>query len=368
MTTDLEHRGSTAEPSPDPAAVEAFAERVFGYYTGGMVTYMIDVGHRTGLLDRLAEAPASSDELAARGGASERYVREWLAALTAAGVVSYDPRTVRYELPTEHAVCLTGGGALNLAPQSQITSLLATYVPDVARAFTEGGGVPFEAYRPAFTNVMDGLSRGVLDSTLMEGILPCASPLPERMLHGIRVADVGCGTGHSTNLMARHYPASRFVGYDIATHALDRAREEAAGWALGNVSFDARDARELPVDPPFDAVFAFDVIHDLVDPAGVLRRIHDALAPGGVFVMYDVDAASSLEDNLDHPLAPFIYSVSTLHCLTVSLSEDGAGLGTAWGRDRATGLLGDAGFAEIGVHDLPDDPLNCLYVASKATR
>ena len=373
MSLDVQQRVADAEPDLDPApelnpaAVEAFAERVFGLYTGGMVTYMIDVGYRTGLLESLARGPATTEALAARSGVVERYTREWLGALASAGIVTYDAASGTYALPAEHAACLTGRGGANLAPQSQITTLLATFVPRVADAFRTGGGVPYAAYRPEFTDVMDGLSRGVLDDSLVPTILPLAGDLPARLAKGIRVVDIGCGTGHSTNLLAQHHPSSTFVGYDIAADALEQARAEAAAWGLDNVTFEALDVGQLPSDPAFGAVFAFDTIHDLVDPVGTVERVWHALAPGGTFVVYDVRASSDLEGNLDNPLAPFLYAVSTLHCMTVSLSEGGAGLGTAWGQQRALAMLREAGFNGVEAHDLPDDPLNCVYVAHKPT-
>jgi len=125
------------------------------------------------------------------------------------------------------------------------------------------------------------------------------------------------------------------------------------------------DVARLPAQPAVDAVFAFDAIHDQVDPAGVLARIFDALAPAGVFVMVDIKAHSNLEDNLHNPFAPMLYAVSTLHCMTVSLAHDGAGLGTVWGEELARTMLADAGFVDVTVHDVPDDPLDVVYVARK---
>jgi SAM-dependent methyltransferase len=126
------------------------------------------------------------------------------------------------------------------------------------------------------------------------------------------------------------------------------------------------DVRHLPTDPPFGAVFAFDAIHDQADPAGVLARVHAALEPGGVFVMLDIKAASALEDNVGNPFAPWTYGVSTLHCLTVSLAQGGAGLGTAWGEQLARSMLTEAGFVDVSVRDVPDDPFDSAYVAHKA--
>lgn len=351
----------------DEARVEDFAERLFGFYTSGMLGYMIDLANRTGLFEALAAGSGTSTEVAASAGLNERYVRECLGALVTGGVVTYDATTGTYTLPPEHAVCLTGTGSQNLAPFSRGNTLLAQHVEGVARAFREGGGVPYEEFRPDFTGVMDGMSRGLFDAQLVEEILPLVDGLPARLSDGIRVADIGCGTGHSTNLMARAYPRSTFVGYDLAEDALEQARTEAADYELDNVSFEVLDVTQLPADPPFDAVFAFDAIHDQRDPATVLDRIFEALAPGGVFVMMDIKASSRLENNVGNPLAPLLYGISTLHCMTVSLAYDGAGLGTVWGEELARKMLADAGFdQDVHVHDVPDDPLDSIYVARKA--
>lgn len=347
----------------DGTRVEQFAERLFTTYTESAVTLMIDLAHRTGLLETLGAGPGTSGELAERAGLVERYVRECLAALVTARIVDLDPSTGRYSLPAEHAVCLTGPGSLNLAPFSLITTLLAPHVPGVARAFREGGGVPYDAFRPEFTEIMDGMSRGLMDGQLIDGILPLAGDLTDRLDAGIRAADVGCGTGHAVNLMARAYPRSTFTGFDISDDAIVAARAEAAEWRLPNARFEVLDATRLPADPPFDAVFAFDAIHDQVDPAGVLERIHAALAPGGLFLMFDIKGASAVEDNLANPFAPLLYGISTLHCMTVSLAGGGAGLGTMWGEQLALSMLSDAGFADVTLHDVPDDPLDTLYVA-----
>ena len=365
MTVDQETLESMTSEALDEARVEAFAGRLFGLYGGGMVALIIDLAHRTGLLEAAAQGPATSAELADRAGLTERYARECLGCLVTAGIIDYDPAARTYRLPAEHAVVLTGPGSLNLAPVSQITTLLAHHVDGVAKVAREGGGVPYEAFRPAFTEVMDGLSRGLLDGQLIEGILPLTGALTDRLAAGVRVADVGCGTGHSTNLLARAHPRSRFVGYDIAADAIERARAEADAYGLDNVTFEVLDVARLPAQPAVDAVFAFDAIHDQVDPAGVLARIFDALAPAGVFVMVDIKAHSNLEDNLHNPFAPMLYAVSTLHCMTVSLAHDGAGLGTVWGEELARTMLADAGFVDVTVHDVPDDPLDVVYVARK---
>jgi SAM-dependent methyltransferase len=364
-TLATDEAGTGAGAALDEGQVEAFAGRLFELYTGGLLTCMIDIGHRTGLFAAAVAGPATSAELADRADLQERYVREWLGAMVSGGIVELDPATRTYRLPAEHAACLTGPGSGNLAPLSRLDTHLAKHVDAVARAFREGGGVPYGAYRPEFTDVMDGLGRGVFDELLVKGYLPLVPGLAGRLAAGARVADVGCGTGHAMVLLAQAFPASTFVGYDLAADAIARARSEAAAAGLANVGFEVRDAASLAVAEPFDVVFVFDAVHDQAAPAAVLERIHAALVPGGTFVMVEPGASSDLAGNLANPLAPMLYSVSTLHCLTVSLAEGGAGLGAAWGEELARSMLAEAGFVDVAVHEAPGDPLNAVYVASR---
>jgi SAM-dependent methyltransferase len=243
---------------------------------------------------------------------------------------------------------------------------LGKHVHQVARAFREGGGVPYAEYRPEFTDVMDGISRVTYDAMLLDAYLPLVPDLVTRLETGAHVADVACGTGHALVLLARAFPASTFVGYDLDEGAIARARAEAGGAALTNVRFVVCDAARLEVDEPFDAIFVFDAVHDQVDPNGVLARIYAALADGGWFVMKEPHAADNLEDNIANPMASILYAVSTLHCMTVSLAHGGAGIGTVFGEQLARTMLADAGFVEIEVHPAPGDPGDAVYVSRKA--
>jgi SAM-dependent methyltransferase len=355
----------TTTDALDEARIEEFVGEVLGHFTSGMLTLMVDLGHRTGLFEALAGGPATSDELAARAGLEERYVREWLGSVVTGGLVEHDPDTSTYRLPPEHAACLTGTGSANLAALAQINTHLGKHLHEVADAFRDGGGVPYEAFRPEFTDVMDTASRGTYDDLLVDSWVPMAPGLRERLTAGARMADVGCGTGHAAVLLGKAFPASRFVGYDIAEDAIERARREADDEGLTNVTFEVRDAATLTVEEPFDAVMSIDAIHDQVDPFGVLARIHDALAPGGTYVMVEPAASSTLEDNVANPLAPWLYGVSTLHCMTVSLAHGGAGLGTVWGEQRARQALADAGFVDVSTSEAPGDPLDAIFVSTR---
>jgi SAM-dependent methyltransferase len=346
---------------PDRRKVREFARHLFGVYTSGVLTFMIDLGHRTGLFDAAAAGPTDSAGLAERAGLEERYVREWLGAMVTGGIMTFDAGSGHYTLPPEHAAALTGDGSKNMAPMAAMVPLLGRNLDGIEAAFRTGGGVPYSAFSPHFTGVMDQLNRRPLDELLIDAWLPLVPGLAERLAAGARVADVGCGTGHALVLLAAAFPASTFTGYDIAEDALDRARAEAAAAGLENLTFEVTDVAAFRPAEPFDVVFAIDAVHDQADPAAVLRGVHDALVPGGTVVMVDMAASSDLEANVGNPFAAWIYSISTLHCMTVSLAHDGAGLGAAWGRELATRMLGDAGFGEVTVQPAPGQALNLIY-------
>lgn len=349
----------------DEARVEEFAAELLSHYTSGMLALMVDLGHRTGLFAAASDGPATSEELAARAGVHERYVREWLGALVTGGMFLYDPTSATYTLPAEHAAVLTGNGSANLAPLAQINTHLGKHLLQVAESFRHGGGVPYSEFRPEFTDVMDAASRSTFDELLIDQWLPLVPTVRDRLRAGARVADVGCGTGHAANVLAAAFPASAVVGVDVSEDAIARADAEAEALGVANVRFEVADAARFTTNEPFDVVFSFDAIHDQVDPRAVVERIFAALESGGTYVMVEPAASSHLEDNIANPMAPWMYGVSTLHCLTVSLAHGGAGLGTVWGQQRACQLLDDVGFVDVAVHDAPGDPIDAIFVASK---
>jgi len=268
-------------------------------------------------------------------------------------------------LPPEHAALLTGPTARNLAPMSQLLTHFGQHLPRLAECFRHGGGIPYAAFRPGFTTAMDDAWRRIYDEQLIDGFLGPVDGLHDRLRTGIRAADIGCGTGHAVNLIARAFPRSTVVGYDIAPDAIARATAEAREMGLPNAHFEVLDVTRLPPEPRCDLITAFDTIHDQVAPAEVLRRASDALAPGGIFLMVDMKFASDVADNLANPFAPLYYGISTMHCMTVSLAEGGAGLGTVWGEQLARRLLAEAGFTSVEVLDSPR-PQNCIYVCRKS--
>jgi len=354
---------TTPPPVLDDAKVKAFTQRMVGHFTGASVVLMLEVGRQTGLFEAMAAMPAaSSATIAERAGLTERYVREWLGAMVCGGLVEYDAAAQTYLLPPEHALLLTGQTSRNLTTLATLFPLLGRVVPAVVEAFEKGGGVPYAAYQPEFTGVMDARSRPRYRELLFTKYLALPEGLLPRLESGVRVADVGCGTGFCVNLMAQRFPRSVFVGYDFSEAAIARARQEAAAMGVANVSFVVQDVARLPSEPRFDLITAFDAIHDQIDPAAVLRCIRQALAPGGLFLMVDVHASSRLEENVGIPMTAFVYTVSTMHCMTVSLAHGGAGLGTAWGTGLATRMLREAGFTDVRLFERVD-PANSLYAA-----
>ena len=351
---------TTTETGFDPAKVEAFAGHLMPILQGSLLSYMIDIGDRTGLFASAAQGPGTSQEVADRAGLHERYVREWLGAMVTSGIVTFDPTAQTYFLPPEHAVLLVGSSSMT--PLAHTNTVLAKHVPQIAQVFREGGGVPYVDYTPEFTDAMDAIGRGGFDQFLVDAYLPLAPGLTEKLTAGATVADVACGTGHALVLLAQAFPASTFTGYDLDEIAIERARSEAAEAGLTNVTFEIADIAALTVETPLDAIFVFDAIHDQVDPTGVLQRIHAALAPDGTFLLREPHAADTLEGNLANPMASVQYSVSTLHCLTVSLAHGGAGIGTVFGEQLARTMLTEAGFEDPAMHPAPGQPFDVIYV------
>ncbi|HEU5003329.1 MAG TPA: class I SAM-dependent methyltransferase [Actinomycetota bacterium] len=356
---------ASTEVALDPQKMEEAAGRIMSLYVGSMMTYMIDIGHRTGLLATAAQGPGTAAELAARAGLHERYVREWLGAVVTGGLFDYDPESRTYALPAEAAIVLTAG-PMPMSAFAGLQTHLGKHVGDLARVFREGGGVPYSAFRPEFTDLMDQIGRAWYDCSLVDAYLPQVEGLTATLEAGAAAADFACGTGHGLVVLARRFPASSFVGYDLDEGAIACARAEASGAGLSNLRFEVADIARVDVAGAYDAVFVFDAVHDQVDPAGVLRVIHRALKPGGVFVMKEPRAADRLEDNIGNPFSPIMYSVSTLHCLTVSLAHEGAGIGTAFGEGLARSMLAEAGFEVVAVEGIPGDPMDAVYIARPA--
>ena len=351
----------------DQAKMEEFGGRALDVLNKAGVAVMMSVGHRTGLFETMAGlAPSTASEIAQAAGLQERYVREWLGAMVTGRVVEHDSEKGTYRLPLEHAAFLTKAALTNnIAAFSQVIPLICNVEDEVVECFRNGGGVSYASFT-RFPDVMRELSAPTFDVLLVDKILPLAPGLVESLTGGIDVLEVGCGSGRAVNVMARAFPRSRFVGYDLLPEQIATAGSEASAWGLSNARFDVKDVARISDAEQYDLVAAFDTVHDQAHPDVLLARVESVLRRGGRFLMWDVAASSHLHNNADHLLGPFLYATSCMHCMTVSLAQNGQGLGAMWGQEKAMAMLADAGFLNIQVHRVPEDPINCCYLATKA--
>ncbi|GAB7143094.1 class I SAM-dependent methyltransferase [Mycobacterium riyadhense] len=345
---------------------EDFAERIIATIDGASLAILVSVGHQTGLLDTMAGLPPStSAQIAEAADLNERYVREWLGGMTTGQIVDYDADTATYSLPAHRAAVLTrAAGPDNLAVVAQFLPLLGNVEQKIIDCFRTGGGLHYSEY-PRFHKLMAEQSGAVFDASLVDVVLPLVDGLPGRLRSGADVADFGCGSGHAINVLARAFPASRFTGIDFSDEAIATGIAEADRLGLTNASFESHNLAQLDKPEAYDVITVFDAIHDQAQPAQVLANIYRALRPGGVLLMADIKASSRLEENVSVPMSTYLYTVSLMHCMTVSLALDGAGLGTAWGWQLATSMLADAGFADVRVAEIESDPINNYYIATK---
>ncbi len=356
----------TCNTNIDQAKSDQFAEKMFSVLNHGALTIMISIGHRTGLFDSMGELPPSTSiEIAGAAGLNERYVREWLGAMVTGGIVEYDPQNGTYRLPAEHATWLTRKATPNnFAVSTQWFSIAGSVEDKIVECFRNGGGVPYEEFR-RFNEVMSEESNQTVVVPLLDHLLPLVPGIMDRLGSGIEVLDVGCGSGFALIEMARTYPNSRFTGYDLLPEATERGRARAKEYGLTNITFETRDVSNFRDEERFGLITTFDAVHDQADPGRVLSNIHRALKDDGFYFMQDIKGSSHVEKNMDNPLAPFLYTVSCTHCMTVSLAQGGKGLGAMWGRELACEMLREAGFKEIDVKELPHDPINYYYIIRK---
>jgi 2-polyprenyl-3-methyl-5-hydroxy-6-metoxy-1,4-benzoquinol methylase len=348
------------------AKSDQFAEKMFAVLNNGALTVMISIGHRTGLFDAMDELPpATSGEIAKKAGLNERYVREWLGAMVTGGIVDYDPQNGTFHLPAEHAAWLTRKATPNnFAVSTQWLSIAGSVEDKIVECFKEGGGVPYEEFK-RFNEVMSEESYQTVVVPLIDHLLPLVPGIKDRLGSGIDVLDVGCGSGFALLELARVYPNSRFTGYDLLPEAVERGRARANEYGLTNITFESRDVSKFEDSGRFDLITTFDAVHDQADPGRVLSNIHRALKDDGFYFMQDIKGSSHVEKNMDNPLAPFLYTISCTHCMTVSLAQGGRGLGAMWGKELACEMLREAGFGEIEVKELPHDPINYYYIVRK---
>ncbi|MEJ7642529.1 MAG: methyltransferase domain-containing protein [Candidatus Nitrosocosmicus sp.] len=327
---------------------------------------MLSIGHRSKLFDIMATlSPSSIKEIADKSKLNERYVREWLGAMVTGKIVDFDSENNTFTLPKEKAQYLTReGGIYNFAASMQWIPVLSQVEDGIVECFRKGGGVPYTSY-PRFHEVMAEESHLTVVVGLTKHILPLVPDIIRKLEKGIKVLDIGCGMGRAVNMTAKHFPNSTFYGYDLSAQAIEGAKKEATEMGNPNTVFQIHDIHNLTFSDKFDLVTAFDAIHDQPKPSEVLRHIHKSLNNGGIFLMQVILASTPLKDNVDHPLGPFLYSISCMHCVSVSLSQNGAGLAAMWGKEKAVKMLKESGFSNVDVKTLSHDFQNYYYVGYK---
>ena len=356
---------------------KSFSQKMTDILNYGALNLAMAIGYRTGLFDTmdLFDEPGDVDAIAEKAGLDSRYVKEWLGVMATGGIVEItadDDGRDLYFLPKAHGDLLTRrAGNANLGVYTQEIPLLTSCAMEaVTECFKSGEGVGYDHY-PRFQAFMTELANAKHRQVLVEKFLPwvAGGMVAERLQSGIQVCDLGCGEGVATVLMAREYPESRFVGIDISEEALEAAQKEAESMKLENVKFVLLDAAaEQSRDrfkEFFDYITAFDAIHDQTRPLAALQSVHAMLKPGGIFSMIDIAAESQIQGNMNHPMGPFLYTISLMHCMPVGLVDGGTGLGMMWGRQKAVEMLKETGFEQVEVETIPEDPFNLHYFCHK---
>lgn len=348
---------------------EAFAGQLINVLNNGAIALMISIGHRTGLFDTLKNLPPSSvQQIASASGLNERYIKEWLGAMTVSGIIFYDEENASYSLPAEHSSFLTREAAANnIAPFMQYISVLGSVEDNIVDCFKNGGGVPYSEFK-RFHEVMAEDSGQSIVSSLFDVILPAVPGIVNKLEDGIDILDLGCGMGKALILMAERFPKSRFSGYDLSEETIRIAVNEAQKLNLSNIHFEVKDLTDFHItsaENKYDFITTFDAVHDQARPDNLLAGIFKTLKKEGTYLMQDIAASSEHHKNFDRPLAPLLYTVSTMHCMTVSIAQNGMGLGTMWGRETAVKMLREAGFRNIDIKSFEHDFQNEYYIIKK---
>ena len=355
-----------SEPRPlDPDRLRDYARNVFGLMNGASVAAMVYLGDRLGLYQALADGePVTSDELAARVGLDERWLREWLYTQGAGGVLEYRGDD-RFALSAEGKAVLVDEThpANGIGCFAQLPDLVGT-LGRLPEAFRSGRGLNYDALGAAGAA---GVERGFAPwyrSLLVPVAIPRIEGIKERLEEGIAVADMGCGAGVALVELARAFPKSDFHGYDISEHALGRAEQNRAAAGVSNLHFHDAARDPMPDDGRFGFVTTFDCLHDMSHPQGVITAIRRAIADDGTWLIADIKAQPSYEQNVEkNPMAGMMYSFSVMVCMSSSLSEPGgAGLGTlGLHAELLESMVRDAGFGHFEIIDF-GHPVNAFYL------
>ncbi len=354
---------ATVEQAPlDMQKLEEFVFRAVDEVGATLNTALVVMGDRLGLYRALAGAgPLTPTELADKTGTAERYVREWLNAQAAGGYVEYDPESGRYTLPPEQTMALTDESSPAYLPgffQIALGSVLDS--PRITEAARSGEGVGWHEHNHDVFEGCERFFRPGYNANLIGTWLPALDGVVEKLERGIRVADVGCGHGASTILMAEAFPNSTFVGFDYHSGSIETAKQRATEAGLGNVSFEVASSSAFN-GAKYDFVTMFDCLHDMGDPVGASRHVREALADEGTWMIVEPAAGDRVEDNLN-PVGRAYYGFSTFLCTPSSLAQDvGLALGAQAGEARIRDVVTSGGFT--GFRRASETPFNLVFEA-----
>ncbi len=350
-----------------------FSDKLVNILNHGALNLALAMGYAHKIFDIMDEqaAPLTLAQLANATTLNARYLREWLGIMVTGNIIElrqHQDGEDLFHLPKAHGDLLcrrAGNGNMGVYTQ-EIPLLTACAMEKVQNGFKTGEGVPFSNY-PKFQAFMSELSDAKHEQVLVKEFLPSVDDgkLMTQLNTGIAVCDLGCGQGVALNLMAKAFPNSQFIGMDTHEQAIKSATSAATAMGLTNVEFLIQDAAAVQDRPDlenrFDYICAFDAIHDQSHPLKALKGVLYMLTPKGLFSMIDIKAATRIQDNMDHPMAPFLYTVSLMHCMPVGLNDKGRGLGMMWGKEQALDLLKHAGFTQVTALEIPNDGFNLHF-------
>lgn len=332
----------------DEAKLHAFIGKMLGDLGGAMAVPTVRIGLRLGLFEALAQAPATAAELAGRGGLHERYVREWALAQAANGYIDFEPATGRFSMSPEQAmVFVNADSPVYLAGAFELVAAMIEAEPKVEACFRHGTGVRWGDSAGCLFCATGAFFRPGYVNNIVQAWIPALRGVEAKLRSGAKVADIGCGVGFSTLLMAEAYPESEFTGYDFHAPSIEEARRHAQAHGLSDrVRFEVAAAKEV-ADDGFDLVTMYDCLHDMGDPRGCAAHMRDILAPGGTWMIVEPIAGDSPEQNLN-PVGRLYYNASTMICVPTSLDQEvGEGLGAQAGEARLAQIVREAGFEQV---------------------
>ncbi|WP_296614982.1 class I SAM-dependent methyltransferase [Sphingomonas sp.] len=347
----------------DDAKFHAFVGKMLGDLGGAMSVPTVRLGLRLGLFDALADSPATASELARRaGGLHERYVREWALAQAANGYLGYDPASEQFSLSPEQAMVFHHRDSpVYLAGALELVAAMIEAESKVEECFREGKGVRWGDHAGCLFCATGAFFRPGYVNNIVQAWLPALDGVEAKLHAGARVADIGCGVGFSTLLMAEAYPESSFVGYDFHEPSIDEARRHAGEHGLGGrARFEVAAAKDI-AEQGFDLITMYDCLHDMGDPRGCAQHMHEILAPGGSWMIVEPIAGDAPEQNMN-PVGRLYYNASTMICVPTSLDQEvGEGLGAQAGEAKLAEVIRQGGFESV--RRVTDGPFNMVLQA-----